>query len=90
MSSLYKRATPIQRKMLKIIEGAVKQAYYSHPEIGLGIATIPHIAIERFARCVGKRAVGTLSAQMLDRFAEGASSVTVGEVTDRFASPLAG
>lgn len=72
MSSLYKRANPTQRKMLKIIEGAVRHAHNVHP--------VGSIEIERFARSVAKRAVGTLSAQMQDRFAEGHSSVTEGGV----------
>lgn len=71
MSSLYKRATPIQRRMLRIIEGAVRQAHDSHPDM---------TDMNKFARCVAKRAVGTLTAQMPDVFAEGSVSVTEGGV----------
>lgn len=81
MSSLYKRATPTQKQMLKIIEGAVKNAYDAHPEI---------TDIKRFARSVSKRAVGTLSAQMLRELAGGSASVTKGEVAPFTAEPSAG
>ena len=54
MTSLYKRATPSQARILRIIEGAVKNAADAHPTI-----EVP----PRFARSVAKRAAGTLSAQ---------------------------
>ncbi len=82
MSSLYKRANPTQRKMLKIIEGAVLHAHNVHP--------VGSIEIERFARSVAKRAVGTLSAQMQDRFAEGHSSVTEGGVLGKQSPSVVG
>ena len=69
MSSLYKRANPIQKQMLRIIEGAVKNAHDAHPDIK---------DINLFARSVAKRAVGTLSAQMQRELAEARSSVTTG------------
>lgn len=62
MSTLSKRATPLQLQMLRIIEGAVINAHHAHPE--------PDITIECFARSVAKRAVGTLSAQLADRLVE--------------------
>ncbi len=81
MSSLYKRATPIQHQMLRIIEGAVKQTHDAHPHI---------VDIEQFARCVAKRAVGTLSAQMLDRFGGISVPLTKGEAMDVSVLPVAG
>lgn len=53
MVSLYKRASPYQRRVLRIIEGAVKSAADAH------CTNLPH----RFARSVAKRATGTLTAQ---------------------------
>ena len=58
MATLYKTATPLQKRMLKIIEGAVINTYHAHKE--------KPISPERFARSVAKRAVGTLTAQMQD------------------------
>jgi hypothetical protein len=55
MVSLYKRSSPSQRRMLRIVEGAVKNALDAHPR-----ASVPH----NFARSVAKRATGTLSAQL--------------------------
>ena len=66
MSTLSKRATPLQLKMLKIIEGAVVNAHHAHPT-----GEINDLTLRRFARSVAKRAVGTLSAQLADRLAEG-------------------
>lgn len=60
MSSLYKRATPIQKKMLRIVEGAVRNALDAHPSILL----TGDMSVEIFARSVAKRAIGTLSSQM--------------------------
>lgn len=56
MSSLYKRASPSQYRMLRIIAGAVENAAHAHR------ASIPH----NFARSVAKRATGTLTAQWPD------------------------
>jgi hypothetical protein len=56
MASLYKRATPSQQKMLRMIEGAVYNWADAHD-------------MERdefMARGIAKRAAGTLSAQMRD------------------------
>jgi len=72
MSSLYKRATPMQRRMLRIIEGAVINAHHAHP---MGMAEI-----ERFARSVAKRAVGTLSSQLDDVLAGSSIPVIDGGV----------
>ncbi len=57
MTSLYRRATPPQRRVLRIVEGAVKNALDAHPR-----AAVPH----NFARSVAKRATGTLTAQWPD------------------------
>lgn len=54
MASLYKRATPAQARMLRIVAGAVMNAAHAHPEV---------IIPESFARSVAKRAAGTLTAQ---------------------------
>lgn len=54
MASLYKRASPAQRRILRIIEGAVKNACDAHPNQKFS---------ERFARSIAKRAAGTISAQ---------------------------
>lgn len=54
MSSLYRRASGPQSRMLKIISGAVMNAAHAHR-----MASID----ERFARSASKRAVGTISAQ---------------------------
>lgn len=54
MVTLYKRATPSQRRLLRIIEGAIKNACDHHPG--------RHID-QKFARSIAKRAVGTISAQ---------------------------
>lgn len=65
MSTLSKRATPLQLKLLKIIEGAVVNAHHAHPT-----GEINDLTLRRFARSVAKRAVGTLSAQLADKLAE--------------------
>jgi hypothetical protein len=54
MTSLYKRATPSQRRILRAVEGTVKSASDAHPSVRM-----PH----NFARSVAKRAAGILSAQ---------------------------
>lgn len=59
MTTLYRRATPQQRRVLRIVEGAVRNAAHAH---GL---TLP----PRFARSVAKRAAGTLTAQWPDALA---------------------
>lgn len=67
MSTLYKRATPAQARVLRIVAGAVKNAADGHPEI-----VIPH----NFARSVAKRAAGTLTAQWPDVLAAGAAPLS--------------
>lgn len=54
MATLYNRATPSQRRLLRIIEGAVKNACDAHPQKQVDA---------RFARSISKRAAGTISAQ---------------------------
>ena len=54
MTTLYKRATPSQRRLLRIVEGAVKNAADVHPQQRI---------TDRFARSIAKRAAGTISAQ---------------------------
>ncbi len=52
MASIYNRATPSQRRVLRIIEGAIKNACDAHPH--------QHVDT-KFARSIAKRAAGTLS-----------------------------
>ena len=54
MVTLYKKATPSQKRILRAVEGAVKNAADGHPEWQF----TPTIA-----RSIAKRAAGTLSAQ---------------------------
>lgn len=53
MTSLYNRATPAQHRVLRMIEGAVKNAGDAHPEWRL---------TSNMARSISKRAAGTLTA----------------------------
>ena len=53
MSTFVKRATPRQRRVYRIVEGAVRNAAHAHPEY-----RIPAL----FAKSVAKRAAGTLTA----------------------------
>lgn len=55
MATLYKRANSIQQRMLRIIEGAVKNTADAHPEFRYS---------PKLGRSIAKRAVGTLSAQL--------------------------
>jgi len=55
MVSLYRRANDRQRRVLRIIEGAVKNTVDAHKG---ELAIAP-----RFARSIAKRAAGTLTAQ---------------------------
>lgn len=57
MSTLSKRATPSQRRIMRAVEGAVRNVAHVHPAWNL-----PDTA----ARSIAKRAAGTLSAQWLD------------------------
>lgn len=54
MSSLYRRATPSQAHVLRIVEDAVKNASDAHPEIKIS---------PQHRRSIAKRAAGTLTAQ---------------------------
>jgi hypothetical protein len=54
MATLYKRATPTQARILRIVAGAVMNVAHYHPEYGL---------TDRIARSIAKRATGTLTAQ---------------------------
>ncbi|MGM4906310.1 hypothetical protein AB8B21_05465 [Tardiphaga sp. 866_E4_N2_1] len=62
MSSLYKRANPSQKRILRVVEGAVRNAAHAHSDI---------IVPNSFARSVAKRAAGTLTAQWPDVLAAG-------------------
>lgn len=55
MTTLSKRATPHQARVLRMIEGAVKNALDAHPDY----ATMPR---DKLARSIAKRAAGTLTA----------------------------
>lgn len=70
MATLYKRASRIQMRMLRIIEGAVRNTLDAHPDICIYDEQGP-IDHNRFARSIAKRAVGTLSSQLDDVLALG-------------------
>jgi hypothetical protein len=55
MTSLYNRATSVQERILRIVEGAVRNAAACHSE-----ARFSH----KFPRSVAKRAAGTITAQL--------------------------
>lgn len=57
MTTLYKRANPRQRQILRIIEGAVRNVAHHHKDVAL---------TDRTARSIAKRAAGTLTAQWPD------------------------
>ncbi len=54
MATLYKRATPSQARILRIVEGAVKNASDAHRDVKFD---------RKMARSIAKRAAGTLTAQ---------------------------
>jgi hypothetical protein len=54
MSTLYSRATPRQARILKIVEGSVRNVAHSHPG---------WITDERAPKSIAKRAAGTLTSQ---------------------------
>jgi hypothetical protein len=56
MASLYHRATPSQARILRAVEGAVKNASDAHPKYA-----VP----QHMRKSIAKRAAGTLSAQWL-------------------------
>jgi hypothetical protein len=83
MTSLYNRASPSQARILRIIEGAVKNAAYAHPEYD-----VP----KRFARSIAKRATGTLTAQWPEVLAaknREPSDKALGEIRRSLAPPSA-
>jgi hypothetical protein len=55
MATLYKRATPAQHRVLRAVEGAVRNAAHAHHRTDISTS---------FARSIAKRAAGTISAQM--------------------------
>lgn len=57
MTSLYKRASPRQAKLLRMIEGACRNAAHAHPGRPLD---------DRLARGIAKRAAGTITSQWRD------------------------
>lgn len=85
MSTLSKRATPGQALVLRMVEGAVRNASHAHPDYN-----IP----ENFARSVAKRAAGTLTAGWPEVLAarsassDVAASPTLGESHGREANGL--
>jgi len=78
MVSLYKRATPSQTRILRAVEGAIKNTCHAHPDLQISA---------RAARSISKRAAGTLSAQWVDVLAlresvssdDGATAIRVSE-----------
>ncbi len=60
MATLLKRASASQYRMIRIIEGAVKNSIDAHPEWSID---------PRFSSSIAKRAVGTLSAQWTETLA---------------------
>lgn len=79
MASLYKRATPRQAMVLRMIEGAVKNAAHAHPG---------KMIDDRMARSIAKRATGTLISQWKSVLAapQGRSEGANGNVLDRSAA----
>ena len=57
LTSLYNRATPSQSRILRAVEGAIKNTCHAHPDLKISA---------RDARSISKRAAGTLSAQWAD------------------------
>jgi len=72
VSSLYTRATPAQAVVLRMIEGAAKNAFHARPRATLG---------PQLARSIAKRATGTLTSQWGAVLA--ASAVTNGARSER-------
>jgi hypothetical protein len=67
MTTLYLRATPSQKRILRAVEGAVKNTADAHPNWHFH----PNIA-----RAIAKRATGTLTAQWPDVLAAQMSSLS--------------
>ncbi len=72
MTSLYNRATPSQARILRIVEGAVKNTTDAHPDIKIS---------PRHRRSIAKRAAGTLTACWPDVLAAGLQSSESGAVS---------
>lgn len=72
MTSLYIKATPSQRRVLRAVEGAVFNAHHAHPEWAFD---------QRLARSIAKRAAGTLTAQWSVLASAGASDMPEGTGT---------
>lgn len=53
VTSLYNRATPSQSRILRAVEGAIKNTCHAHPDLNISA---------RDARSISKRAAGTLTA----------------------------
>ena len=60
MATLAKRATPEQALLLKVIDGAIRNAQHAHQEIQLSPS---------HRRSIAKRAAGTISALWAERLA---------------------
>lgn len=67
MVTLYKRINKDQKKLFRMVRGAVKNALDAHPEI-----KVDEVTRERFARSTAKRAIGTLMAAWPEMLAPGA------------------
>ena len=81
MVTLARRATPSQRRILRAVEGAVKNTGDAHPEYQI---------TPRMARSIAKRAAGTLTASWPDTLAaRSASSDRAAVSTLGHPSPLA-
>jgi hypothetical protein len=75
VTSLYRRATPSQALVLRMIEGAVKNAADAHPEMNLA---------PQHRRSIAKRAAGTLTAQWPEVLARGSTPMSDSEGCRRY------
>jgi hypothetical protein len=55
VTSLYKRATPIQAWVIRVVEGSIRDAQAAHPHLKVS---------ENHRRSIAKRAAGTISARL--------------------------
>ena len=69
MATLYKRANPLQKQLLRMVEGAVKNVLDAHKDI------YPPMGPDKFARSIAKRAVGTMTSQWGTLLALGSTRV---------------
>lgn len=81
MTSLYNRANHQQRRILRIVEGAVKNAADAHAEINF---------TPQMARSIAKRAAGTLTAQWPEVLAAKMPSDKVGVLSPKAWPPAMG